>query len=287
MTKLPEGFSRFGDRIALAVCVLLSLWAISLDEPSRVEIGTRLAHRVFSPVEWSTRFLYDLGSLRAENDYLRGRITAMELDAVQIEAERLRIEELKAQAGFYERNRGHLAPASVLELNVSRIPVQATIRCFLTEDSLVIWQPVVTEAGLVGRISNVLSETDALVELLTEGDARISVESMESGVTGLLRFDGRNFLVDHVPQGDPISAGDRIITSGLGRTVPRGIPVGVVRRVISSQVDLFQRIEVEANVKFSALSRVYVITRDGPWYSRRGDSLVPDDQALPAEEEQP
>jgi cell shape-determining protein MreC len=83
--------------------------------------------------------------------------------------------------------------------------------------------------------------------------------------------------VDHVPQGDPISAGDQIITSGLGGTVPRGIPVGLVRRVVPSQVDLFQRIEVEAYVKFSALSRVYVITRDGPWYSRRGDSLIPGD----------
>jgi cell shape-determining protein MreC len=93
--------------------------------------------------------------------------------------------------------------------------------------------------------------------------------------------------MDHVPQGDPISPGDRLITSGLGRTVPRGLPVGVVRKVTPSQVELFQRIEVETHVKFSALSRVYVITREGPWYSRRGDSVPPGDLTPDQEGSQP
>lgn len=277
MARLPEGLSRFRDQIVLVICVALSLWAISLDNPTRVDVGTRLAHRIFTPVEWIARVVDDLGSLRKENEELRGKIAAMELDAVQIGLERRRFEELERRAGFYEQNRGKLAPALVLELTVNRIPVQAKIR-IQSEDSLRIWQPVVTESGLVGRVRELLDSKTALVELLTEADARISVESVASGVTGLLRYNGRIFLMDHVPQGDPIAVGDEIVTSGLGGTVPRGIPVGRVSRAELSKVELFQHVEIEAAVHFSAISQVYVITRPGPWYSRGDDSLLPPSQ---------
>jgi rod shape-determining protein MreC len=274
MARLPEGLSRFRDQIVLVICVALSLWAISLDNPTRLDVATRLAHRVFTPVEWIARVVDDLGSLRKENEELRGKIAAMELDAVQIGLERRRFEELERRAGFYEQNRGKLAPALVLELTVNRIPVQAKIR-IQSDDSLRVWQPVVTENGLVGRVRELLDPKTALVELLTEADARISVESVSSGVTGLLRYNGRIFLMDHVPQGDPIAVGDEIVTSGLGGTVPRGIPVGRVTRAELSKVELFQHVEIEAAVHFSALSQVYVITRPGPWYSRHDDSVLP------------
>ncbi len=274
MARLPEGLSRFRDQIVLIICVALSLWAISLDNPKRLDVGTRLAHRVFTPVEWIARVVDDLGSLRRENEVLRGKIAAMDLDAVQIELQRHRFEELQRRAGFFEHNRGRLAPAIVLELTVNRIPVQAKIR-IQSEDSLAVWQPVVTENGLVGRVRELLDDKTALVELLTEADARISVESLASGVTGLLRYNGRIFLMDHVPQGDPLAVNDQIVTSGLGGTVPRGIPVGRISRVELSKVELFQHVEIEAAVHFSALSQVYVITRPGPWYSRHDDSVLP------------
>jgi rod shape-determining protein MreC len=274
MAGRAEGLSRFRDSVVLGACVLVSLWAISLDEPRRVEVGTRLAHRLLSPVEWSTHFLADLGRLKAENEMLRGRLTALQLDAREIETQRRRLEALEERAGFYERNRGRLVPASVLELVVSRIPIQAKIRTY-GADSLQVWQAVVTEKGLVGRVRQVTAEDEALVELLTEADARISIETEGQGVTGLLRYDGRRFWMDQVPQGDPVREGDRLVTSGLGGTVPGGIPVGEVVHVEPNEVELFQRIEVKPAVAFSAISQVYVITRPGPWYSRPGDAVPP------------
>jgi len=274
MAGRSEGISRFRDRIVLGVCVLLSLWAVSLDEPRRVEVGTRLAHHILSPLEWSTHFLTALGRLKVENEILRGRLAALELDAREIETQRRRLEELNERAGFYERNRGRLMPATVLELVVSRIPIQAKIRTY-GGDSLKVWQAVVTERGLVGRISRVLGEDEALVELLTEADTRISIETGSAGVTGVLRYDGRHFWMDQVPQGDPVRVDDPLVTSGLGGTVPRGIPVGRVLQVEPNEIELFQRIEVEPAVAFSAISQVYVITRPGPWYSRPGDTMTP------------
>jgi len=279
MARLPEGISRFGDRIILAVCVLLSLWAASLGESSRIAVGTRIAHRLLTPVERSMSFLNELSSLKAENEELRRRVVALKLDFGQLENERRYIEELRERGGFYQKNRGRLAPAVVLELVSPRIPIQAKIEC-MGGDSLRVLQPVLTERGLVGRVSEVLGGDTALVELLTNDDARISIESVASGVTGILRYDGRTFFMDYVPQGDPVGVGDPVITSGLGGTVPRGIPVGTIARVQPSEVELFQRIEVKPAIHFSALSQVYVVTRDGPWYSRKSDMILPDEGNL-------
>ena len=266
MAERPEGLSRVGDKLVLAACVIASVWMMSWDESTRVERGAAWLHRLVTPIEFADRLVDDVIALKAENEELRAQLASLRLDLRQLSYERARLEELETRAGFYQKSRGRLAPAEVLELVVSRIPVQAKIRSF-GEDSLEVWSPVVNERGLVGRIRQVIDPQLALVQLLTEEDSRISVEVVRTGVTGLLRYDGRRFFVDHVPQGEPVTGGDAMITSGLGGTVPRGIPVGEVVSVRSSPSELFQQIEVESQVDFSALRRVYVVTRPGPWYA--------------------
>lgn len=283
MAERPQGLQRVGDRLVLTVCVLLSIWMTTWDESDRVRRGAAWLHALVTPIEWTNRFAEDLLELKRENERLRARVAALELDLAHLERGRLRLEELEARAGFYERTRGRLAPAEVLELVVSRIPVQAKIKTF-GADSLEVWMPVITENGLAGRVRQVLGHDLALVQLLTEEDSRISVEVVRTGVTGLLRHDGRRFFIDHVPQGDPVRVGDEVVTSGLGGTVPKGLVVGRVTRVRSAPSELFQEVEVESAVRFSALDRVYVVTRDGPWYagSEGMVSAVPDSQRAAA-----
>ena len=266
MAERPQGLQRISDKLVLAVCVLLSTWMMTWDESTRVRRGAAWLHTIVTPIEWADSFTSDLIALQSENAELRARVTALEMDLAHLEHGRLRLEQLEARAGFYERSRGRLAPADVLELIVARTPVQAKIRTY-GDDSLKTWMPVISEDGLVGRIRQVLDDDLALVQLLTEEDSRISVEVVRTGVTGLLRFDGRGFHMDHVPQGDPIRGGDELITSGLGGTVPRGLVVGRVTQVRSSASELFQEVEVEPAVRFSALRRVFVVTRPGPWYA--------------------
>jgi rod shape-determining protein MreC len=270
MVERPEALARLGDKLVLAVCVVLSIWMMTWDEQTRVERGSAWAHRLTTPVEWATGSISDFTALRRENEQLRAEITALRMDLDYIEAMRARIEDLESRAGFYERHRGRLIPATVLELVVSRVPVQAKIKTF-TDDTLRVWMPVVDQRGLVGRIRQVLAPDEALVQLLTEEDSRISVEVARTGVRGLLRYDGKDFFIDHVPQGEPVAVGDPVISSGLGGTVPEGLAIGTVRSVDSEPEELFQDIEVETGVRFSGIRRVFVITDDGPWYSIEND----------------
>ena len=214
--------------------------------------------------------LSDLRATSEENAQLRAEIAALRADLDYLETVRARVDELEDRAGFYERDRGRLVQATVLELIVSRVPVQAKIRSF-SDDSLRVWMPVVNEHGLVGRIRQVLAPDEAIVQLLTEEDSRISVEVARTGVTGLLRYDGRHFFIDHIPQGEPVAKGDPVMSSGLGGTVPRGLNIGIVKDVRSVPSELFQEVEIETPVRFSAIRQVFVITADGPWYSEEND----------------
>jgi len=263
---------------------------MSWEEQTRVERGSAWAHRLTTPMEWATQVFSDLGAMRRENEDLRAEIAALRLDFDYRATVRARVDELESRAGFYERDRGRLVPATVLELIVSRVPVQAKIRTF-SNDSLRVWMPVVNEHGLVGRIRQVLGPDEALVQLLTEEDSRISVEDARTGVTGLLRYDGRRFHIDHVPQGEPVAVGDPVMSSGLGRTVPRGLNIGTVKSVSAIPSELFQKVEVETQVRFSAIRRVFVITDDGPWYSVENDFAPEldddDDDEVPGPEPTP
>lgn len=270
MADRPEALARLADKLVLALCVILAVWMMTWDEPVRVQRGSAWAHHLTSPVERAMQTLGDLRDLRGENEQLRAEIAALRMDREYLDNVRGRIEELESRAGFYERDQGRLVPATVLELIVSRVPVQAKIRTF-ARDSLRAWMPVVSEHGLVGRIRQVLGPDEALVQLLTEEDSRISVEMARTGVTGLLHYDGRDFFIDHVPQGEPVAVGDPVMSSGLGGTVPRGLNIGVVASVRSDSRELFQRVEVRSAIRFSGLRRVFVITDDGPWYSSEND----------------
>jgi rod shape-determining protein MreC len=275
MAKQPEGLARISDRLILGLCVSVSIWLLSHPAGERLALASSWAHALTTPVESVFGSIDGFATLRSENKELRTRIAALELDLAHILAEREVFESLRDRAGFHERSRGSLTPAKVLELVVGRFPLQAKIRS-LGGDSLRVYQSVVTEKGLVGRIHQVLDADLALVELLTDPDSRISVLDINSGVIGLLHYDGSKFLMDHVPRGEPITVGDTIHTSGLGGTVPEGIPIGKVSSLSSSPAELFQVVEVEPFVRFSALDEVYVVMRPGPWYARRGDeNLAP------------
>jgi rod shape-determining protein MreC len=247
MAERPEALARLADKLVLAVCAVLAVWMMSWDEQVRVERGSAWAHRLTSPFEWATQVFSDFGAMRTENEQLRAEIQALRMDLEYLASVRARLDEMESRAGFYERDRGRLVPATVLELIVSRVPVQAKIRIF-SDDSLRVWMPVVNEHGLVGRIRQVLGPDEALVQLLTEEDSRISVEVPRTGVTGLLRYDGRKFYLDHVPQGEPVQVGDPVMSSGLGQTVPRGLNIGTVKSVEPMPSELFQEIVIETEV---------------------------------------
>lgn len=103
--------------------------------------------------------------------------------------------------------------------------------------------PALSQHGLAGRISGVSPSASRMV-LLTDVASRIPVAIDRSDARAILSGDAsRNPRLDYVRGNDAVAVkeGDRVITSGDGGGIPRGLPVGIVAKGVdgSWRVKLF------------------------------------------------
>lgn len=93
-----------------------------------------------------------------------------------------------------------------------------------------IGNPVVDEHGLVGRIVGVSGGASRML-MLTDVSSKTPVMIERTDARALLSGDGSsNPRLEFVRGQDAVQPGDRILTSGDGGALPRGLPVGVVGR---------------------------------------------------------
>lgn len=93
-----------------------------------------------------------------------------------------------------------------------------------------IGNPVMNEFGLTGRVSGVTRDVSRMV-LLTDVASRVPVLIARTDARAVLVGDGGdNPRLDYVRGAGSLQPGDRVVTSGDGGGVPRGLPVGVVAR---------------------------------------------------------
>jgi rod shape-determining protein MreC len=95
-----------------------------------------------------------------------------------------------------------------------------------SERGVEVGNPVLNERGLVGRVVGV-SKGASRVLLLTDIASRTPVMIDRTNARAILTGDGGpNPKLDYLRGVDPIQQGDRVVTSGDGGVVPRGLPVG-------------------------------------------------------------
>ena len=63
-----------------------------------------------------------------------------------------------------------------------------------------------------------------------------------------------------VPLSDTLALGQRVLTSGMSRRFPRGLPIGTVARIGREAGGLTQEIEILAAVRLSRLRHAFVLT---------------------------
>jgi rod shape-determining protein MreC len=124
--------------------------------------------------------------------------------------------------------------------------------------------PVLTPEGLVGRVHEV-HPNRSRVALIGDPACRLSINVLPSRENGILTADGAT-VFDHtivnlqfLPAHTGARAGDPVVTSGLGRLFPRGIPVGKLLSVAPAPGALNSNARVKLAVDSSRLNEVWVI----------------------------
>jgi rod shape-determining protein MreC len=103
------------------------------------------------------------------------------------------------------------------------------------EKGVVVGNPVISDRGLVGRVVGVARGASRVL-LLSDIASRTPVMIDRTNARAILTGDGGpNPKLEYLRGRDPVKQGDRIITSGDGGVLPRGLPVGVAVKGIDGR----------------------------------------------------
>lgn len=202
---------------------------------------------------------------------LRQRNKQLEAENARLLLENVRYRELEGEAGLLRNllNFVHAHPsfdvqgAHVVGRVIGRDP--SNLQRYITLDvgrqaGIARNMPVVTDRGLVGRISDV-GDGWSRVRLIIDASSLVNALAQSTRASGLVQGQADGSLVMRaVPQGDTISVGDTVFTSGLGGSFPRQILIGQITEVERKDYELYQTAAVQPTVDFDHLEVVLVIT---------------------------
>lgn len=132
-----------------------------------------------------------------------------------------------------------------------------------SRDNVTVGLVVLVGDQLIGRITHV-SESQSYVLPLVSVNSRVPsyVQQGEAiAVNGLSigRFNNRIALTE-VLQEEGIQKGDVVITSGEGGTYPRGLIIGVIESVNSTDTELFKSASLSTSWDLQTVRSVFIIT---------------------------
>ena len=199
--------------------------------------------------------LHQVDTLRRENQQLRSQ-------AVQGVAIARENDQLRALFNWQRQSPWRLKLANV----VMRDPANwwRTVQIDLgTRDGLRENLPVITDAGLVGRVRSV-SLTRAQVILVGDPNCRVSalVENSARDMGVLLAggtLDTSLVELTYLASSANLKPGQSVITSGLGGIFPKGIPIGQVVDSRSVEYGLYTDARVKLNANLGSLEQVWVL----------------------------
>lgn len=218
---------------------------------------------------------------------LRQRLAELEEINLSLRAEIFRLSEVERENEQMRRLLAFAETRPGLELRgaqvVARVISQESTN-FLeyievdlgTQQGIEVGMAVLTEQGLVGRISEV-NDVTAKVLLITDPSSGVNAILQSSRLNGVVQgLTGGDLLMDFIPQGPVFSVGEVVLTSGIGLRFPRGIPIGQVIERRQRDIDILQQAVVRPTVDFSRLETVAIVTNFNPL------EIVPDVVPVPA-----
>lgn len=203
--------------------------------------------------------------LRAENERLRTALAAMARRAYDVA-------DLEELAELKKRTESDTLGARVIGAPLSPFFRVMRIRIDRGEHEVAAGMPVITSAGLVGRIDATYGDY-ADVMLTSDPGSSVEVVVQRTGgrgiLTGLGRPDAYTCTLQWLEQGSgpdtdvAARVGDTLVTSGLGPEFPAGIAVGRVTRVDAHR-GMFQDVEVEPAVDMAQVRAAMVLLAPPP-----------------------
>lgn len=212
----------------------------------------------------------DLSNLRSTNQQLQSQVDTLTIDNLRLKEVVVENQRLRELMRFQQLNptydfRGGQVIARVIAQQPTNYLSSLAIDLG-SEHGIQEGMPVVTEAGLVGRIHQV-GPRSSTVLLITDTSSGVQalVQRETSRARGVVSGRAGDLpVMEYIAQDEDIAVGDLIITSGLGGNFPKGLTIGQVVEVQREDFDMFQQAIVRPTVNFNRIEFVLVIMNFQP-----------------------
>jgi rod shape-determining protein MreC len=212
--------------------------------------------------------LRDIQLLRQRSEQLQAEVNRLSVEnarLVEVEQENLQLRQL---LNFTRNNPQYdYRAAAVVGQRIGEDTSNLLFSIFIdvgARDGVAPGMPVVTDRGLVGRVTGV-GPNVAEVLLLIDPANVVNGRVLNSRVTGIVRGSvDAGLVMERIPQGEAVRQGDIVVTSGLGGNFPDKLVIGQVTEVSQRDSDMFQTAHIRPTVDFGRVETVLVITTFAP-----------------------
>jgi rod shape-determining protein MreC len=206
----------------------------------------------------------DMARLRQRNAELEAEVANLQTQIIGLQEQVTEVEILSALLDFARAQPQNKYQAAAV---IGRDPSPFLHYVIInrgSDDDLRRGMPVVTDQGLIGRISAVTANA-ARVQLITDPASSVNVRIQPAEADAVLLGSITSELsLDQIPQDAAIQPGDLVLTSGLGGNYPQNILVGQINSVRQQATALFQTASIQPVVDFARLEIVLIIINFKP-----------------------
>jgi rod shape-determining protein MreC len=269
-------YRRYRDALVVAILLAVPFFFLraSIRDPRETNGLDRLVMRIAAPVQYVSsliarevsnlwgNYVYlvevkaDHQRLAYENARLQDRVRRLEQNEVELRR-------VKRLLGLREAVPGDPISAQVIGKDLTEFFRVASLVVDRAGREVRPNMPVIALDGVVGKVQRVSGDrVDVL--LAVDSGSGIDVVDELTQARGFVRGTGDpsryGCHVELMQRSDEVNVGDLLVTSGVGRAFPRGIPVARVTKVVKRDFGLYQVVEAVPTVDFSRLEEVLIIT---------------------------
>lgn len=205
------------------------------------------------------------GLFRARDEVatMRGRLQELERNATKLDELALENARLRELLDFRAQQSDDYLSARVIGYDATGRA--RTITIGIGElDGVTRGAAVIAPAGVVGHVFRT-SPHAARVLLITDHNSGVDALVQRTRARGIV--EGREVGgvgLKFVPRTESLQVDDEVVTSGMDRIFPKGLPVGAISYVDKRGQGLFQYASIRPAVDFDRLEEVLVLRRTPP-----------------------